>query len=306
MPEDLELVNVVVPDKVLPDSTLSARVSIRHDAGPWKPSYPLSYLGGQIGCLLPMLFLSCVVALRQAWQRWRQGSDWALLLLVAGLAPLTLFLVASFRRRVGVHWPAAAWAPIFVLVAIGWAQAGAVGRRWRRWTLATTLGVVLLAHAVVHVPPRWTQFGADADRPAPVAIQRFNERFGWRDLGDGVEYAYEDLVKERGPSFLIAGSYGFAAGVSFYLPEQNHVQLWAPRRRHGENYRYWDRWEELAGQDAIFVAKRKSQAEEMEAALRARFERVTRLREIEITVDDLHVHTFYYRRCYDYDGVPPY
>ena len=32
MPEDLELVNVVVPEKVLPDSTLSARVSIRHDA----------------------------------------------------------------------------------------------------------------------------------------------------------------------------------------------------------------------------------------------------------------------------------
>ena len=33
MPEDLELGDVLVPDTVLPDSTLSARVTIRHDAG---------------------------------------------------------------------------------------------------------------------------------------------------------------------------------------------------------------------------------------------------------------------------------
>lgn len=33
IPEDLELSNVVVPEKALPDSSLSARISIRHDTG---------------------------------------------------------------------------------------------------------------------------------------------------------------------------------------------------------------------------------------------------------------------------------
>lgn len=33
MPEDLELGDVIVPDTVMPDSTLSARVTVRHDAG---------------------------------------------------------------------------------------------------------------------------------------------------------------------------------------------------------------------------------------------------------------------------------
>ncbi|HKX45691.1 MAG TPA: hypothetical protein VJP77_03245, partial [Planctomycetota bacterium] len=149
---------------------------------------------------------------------------------------------------------------------------------------------------------------ASGGRPHRASIERLDERHGWEELGVRVAEVARGMradAPDRGV-FLLGSSYGVAATLAFYLPTGEEVHLWSPRRKHGENYRFWERFDELGGQDAIYVAKRLQQVEEALPELREHFAEVAPAEELTIVRDGRAVRSFLLVRCRRFDGARPY
>ena len=95
-----------------------------------------------------------------------------------------------------------------------------------------------------------------------------------------------------------------ASNVAFYMPGQPPTHLWAPRRTHGENYRFWDDFESMRGMDAVYVGKREKRIKEARQRLKRHFSRVDQPEELPINVDGKVVRSFFLVRCYNFDGRP--
>jgi hypothetical protein len=214
---------------------------------------------------------------------------------------------ASCKREIGAHWPTAAWlsAIAFVAAAHGLGRPW-VGRRFLRWSVGTCVGLTLAMHGLAHVPQRYLDLDlAWFSRPQTVRLKAFAERFGWQELGVAAAGARGELERASGrPAFLVASQYGVAASVAFYAPDHPAVHLWSQRRHHGDNYRFWDDYAALAGQDAVFVVKRSPQ--DHLPSLRARFARVEEPVELPIFVDGVPVRRFWLVRCHGFDGRAPF
>lgn len=105
--------------------------------------------------------------------------------------------------------------------------------------------------------------------------------------------------------FIVAHEYGLCSNVAFYTPERLRTHLWSPRKTHGENYRFWDDFPRLAGQDAIFVANRESRLDKSLEKLREHFRQVDPPERLPIRVRGQEVRAFHLVRCYGFDGRTP-
>jgi len=121
----------------------------RQGARAFAPRFALEYVGGQALAVSPGVFVLALLALGGGLLR-RRARDRAALLLGCGtLIPLAYYLWVGLGRRVGLHWPAAAWTGAFVSLACAGAASGDAQPRcgrWRRWSLALC--------AVLAVAPR--------------------------------------------------------------------------------------------------------------------------------------------------------
>jgi hypothetical protein len=163
-------------------------------------------------------------------------------------------------------------------------------------------------HLLAHVPPRWIRIDW---KYSDISVSKHYERFGWRELGNRVSEVRTEMVSaqqdgggERGV-FVISDQYGMASNVAFYTPEQLRTHLWSRRRTHGENYRFWNDFEVLAGQDALFVVKDKKRADKALAKLAEHFEEVDEPEPFPIMVDGEEVRRFFLVRCRFFNGVEP-
>jgi len=278
--------------------------------------YFLEFMMGQTLALTPGFFAFAVFAL------WRMGREWSkskntvsLYLLLTSLVPLAYFLYVSLHRRVGIHWPAAAWTGTIVYLAACRRTMGLNVRPWlaRLENTAIALCVLITAmlHIAVHIPPRWVSLCQwhYSGSPSRINVKKHCERFGWRELGQWVSNARDEMVIRQVPArkgvFVICSQYGMASSVAFYTPDQIRTHLWAPRRTHGENYRFWNDFLSLRGMDAVFVVKHEKHMKRSISQLREHFRRVGEPECMTITIGGRQVRSFFLVRCYEFNGIEP-
>jgi dolichol-phosphate mannosyltransferase len=278
---------------------------------PWRAA---EFVLGQALALSPGVFVFAVVCLWLSLREYTRKRDMSLLFLgMSSLAPVVYFLCVSFRREVGIHWPAAGWIGSIVLVSCCLSESASVSPptarwRWGKAALALCIGMTVLIHLLVHVPSRWIEaanwrYPGDPDR---INTEAANERYGWRELGQRVERMATEMKKEDGKDvFVISGQYGLSAGIAFYAPGQMRMHLWSRRRVHGENYRFWDNFGSLKGQNAIYVAKDQDQIVDAIFTLEDHFADVRPPEQLPILVDGRQVRSFFLLRCCNFDGIEP-
>ena len=104
-------------------TTFRFNFAVRHEKQESSLLSPLEYLGAQAACLGPLLFLSACAAVAAVARGWRTAGPVRLQLVLATLVPVLGFLAISFRRKIGFHWPAAAWLPLVILISVRWSAA---------------------------------------------------------------------------------------------------------------------------------------------------------------------------------------
>lgn len=288
----------------------------RQEHRAFAPRYAVEFVAAQAGALSPGLWAFALAGLVWSFRDWRAGrSSAALFLGLSSALPLAYFFYTSLQRRIGLHWPAPAWAGILVYLAVRWAPLADVPARAREWKWARRsigLAAVILvaASAIIHLPPSvfgwtWSYRGA----PARINSGLHAERFGWRELGERVDAVTREMAAAQAGAargvFLITGQYGLSSAVSFYTPGQPYAHLWSQRRTHGENYRFWDRYGELKDQDAIFIAKKEDGAREALPKLREHFLSVGEPERLPVIVAGREVRAFFLVRCSRFNGDAP-
>jgi len=287
------------------------------------PKYAAEFIGGQALALSPVVFACACRALWQALARWRRDRDRSALYLgLCAAAPLAYFLYVSFERRVGAHWPASGWFALLVCLGVDWGglQSDArdrAARRWRAAALGVAIGLTAILHGLVHLPPSWVPTGwRYAGSPSRINTAKQAERFGWRELGLEVRRVCDEMAAARVEPgrqdasagkgvFVVCGDYGLAAATAFYTPSQMETHLWSTRRTHGENYRFWDDFPSLRGQDGLYVSKKQDNAIAARATLAAHFRRVGDVERFPVLVGGREVRAFFLIRCREFDGRAP-
>jgi dolichol-phosphate mannosyltransferase len=282
----------------------------------WELWHVPEFVAGQALALSPAVFVLAVAALGWALRGSERRRFTAVLLALSALVPLAYLLWCALSRQIGMHWPAAAWSGALVLMVCreaaarsGGAQAAGSRRLWTAGLWVCALMTVTV-HAAVHIPPRWLRaqwaYGGD---PGRISFGKQAERFGWEELGRFVGDAREEM-RSRNPDgstgvFVMADQYGLAAQLAFYMPGQPATHLWSRPRTHGENYRYWDDFAAMKGQDAIFVSKSWDRMVWTRIMLGQYFKGMGKVEALPIVVDGREVRAFYLVRCYRFDGREP-
>jgi len=215
-------------------------VGLRHLAGQGtggaKPWRLIEYLGGQLAVGLPVSLL-LPWATVWAW-RGRRERPAAWLIASAALTPLAALLLLSLQAKVQPNWPALAWIPAAVLVAL-WLPHAAT---WARRTALAGAGLALFAAVLVAaVPALRARF--------PVLLPSVPERklAGWDELAAVVD---GQLTTD---AITLTAGYDVAAELAWHnrhRPRPLCVNF-------GRRMNQYDLWERLdsrhAGRDVIFA-----------------------------------------------------
>ncbi len=254
------------------------------------------FLGGQLGVLSPLMGLFCLAAPWIGWQEWRKKGDYAqaYLWLFSFSAPtLLFFFLLSFKTEVYANWPAPAYPAALMLLA-GWTDRllqGPMGRRTKTW-LAATLIVSFIFTGVAHLQvlhPFLPLTGRAAD-----SVNRIR---GWREVGTQAGICLRQLQKQsQAPVFLAARRYQIAGILWFYTPGHPEVQLLARYDPAKSQFQIWDRRDQLAGHNAVYVCQDQWEVDHV----RRFFEKVVALPDFEVIRGRDHIRTIKYVFCYHF------
>lgn len=138
----------------------------------------LNLVGGQAGLASPILFVLLVGAVWRALRKREDGV--ARLLGTVSVVVFVFFAWSATRKNVEANWPASAWLPAMVLLAVEAARAGRTAWLRRGLWLGGVLIVVVYVDAAALMAPR---LGLRPRRD-PVS-----QAFGWDAVGMAVESA---------------------------------------------------------------------------------------------------------------------
>ena len=161
------------------------------------------FFGGQAALASPILFIMLAIAVGRSLAR---GVDDArFVLAMVALVSFGFFVYSALRQRVEPNWPAPAFIPAIVLLAItAWGQ---TGERWLRAgvVLAAVMSLLIYAQGIAPILPL---------RPAKDPIAR---AFGWQDLTRSAEAAaaaVSERTRPRHVAWRRPVSGGVGAGLS--------------------------------------------------------------------------------------------
>ncbi len=265
-----------------------------------------------------ILAFFCLVSLRT-----RTGAHWpAVGYLTAFVAVAGLFDGFSHKKEAGR------------LVKFPHRRFWRVGKFYRFsfiFSAAISVALVAFCYAVPLLAPIIPANLAYYGRPDKIHTGLLKELYGWKELGREVDKVKIELeiefelsgvvndmdvlaVKEgrdvnkvkleiSGESsvFIITGSYAFSSMIAFYTPGQPYVRLFGRGSVHGRNFAYWDNFEELAGQNAVFVSKRPlNKSVRKRHLLEASFKKLVELPPFNIFRNGRLVRSFYLTKCYGF------
>lgn len=111
----------------------------------WKPSWPLEYLGAQIGLLFPTVVVFALMRREPSPLRFLYFFGWL---------PLAFFFYTSFKARVEANWPIMAFPAVLTLAFVNMKN-----RRWLYgtmavWILATLIAFTQVIHPWIPMDPK--------------------------------------------------------------------------------------------------------------------------------------------------------
>ncbi len=299
-------------------ATFVFNFALRHKEQSFSWWHPFGYFAGPLLFLSPGVVVMAVAGIWRGLRDWRKHDDRPAFYLSVSLAvPLIYFGVVSFVRSVGAHWLTGAWFAALVYIPCRWETMASEGKKTRcalsrRWVIGMALAITLFMHLVVYLAPRLLSMKwAYAGDPSRISTEKISELYGWDELGEEVEREYREMLGTQGDSpaglFLICDQYGLAANVSFYSPSKLRTHLWCRKRRHGENYRFWDDFESLEGQDAIFVTK--ASGRRLQSRIESLDEYFGKVQDppglFVVEEKGVPIRAFSVIKCYDFDGRIP-
>lgn len=207
-----------------------------------RPERLLEFIGGQLAIALPVSLLLPWAA-AWAWRnRHERPAPW--LLTGAALIPLAVLLPVSLQAKAQPNWPALAWIPAAIVVALWLAEAAP--RRARLiagWGAGLALLAAILAAATPALRERFPAL------PPSVPERKLA---GWGELAEAVD-RLTALRPER--TVTLTAGYDVAAELAWH---NRHL----PRplcANFGRRMNQYDLWERLgaphAGWDAVFACE---------------------------------------------------
>ncbi|HEY7086973.1 MAG TPA: hypothetical protein VH518_02725 [Tepidisphaeraceae bacterium] len=271
---------------------------------------------GQFLAVGPTMAFLMIAAIAYAMRRKSSGSDpnrGKLQLLVwIGLPFFALNLLASFRAKVQLNWPAPAYFTLTILTAYFLAtrlQRLETWKPWRGWFWASVmigLIVIPVAHQSAILYPILKPIAhLRSKTPEMDDYDPLSRARGWRELGRHVS----DQLMILGPdSFVLCDDYQQTAETAFYVDRQPKTYCAGPYFADPKRLSQYDMWPDrrldanpaLMGKNAVYVGKGGTLPKEIVNA----FDRVEKLPLLAIQVQDETVRTFKTWRCYGFKGLP--
>lgn len=303
------LVSLVAVTPVLYWNILNGEVTIKHTmgqahvgSGALSPMSLLEFLGAQAGLLTPLIFIALVWgALRCASFGFRYRRSGPALLFFAGAPIFLFFLFKSLHGKVQANWAIAAYVTAYPAAA--WAflsffeSRGARSRRPLAALAWATIAIGFAASMLAYFPWALEAMGARDIFFRPP----YNRVTGWAELGDRVSQVKAGMEAEAGRTFIASDAYQVASELALYAKGHPVTYNFKVGGRRMNQYDMWPGYDELKGDNALYV---KSGAVEIEPSVEAAFERCSR------EVFTMHrngrvMKEFSFFRCYGFKGMEP-
>ncbi len=276
---------------------------------PPSPHYFLDFMAYEAVAFSPPLFLLAVGVLVYSL---RTRHNHRLLFLGCFCACILLtFVGLSFRTRAGGHWPFPGYLSLLAAMGLVWQIAEEGEVRWGRFyrgalrASAALAAVVTLAVYLLMINPSvvfdWvaarTVASHGINKGQKVTSKDLAEIYGYEELAARTAEVQAQMAKTR-PTFVVTDSYALSSIIAFYSGLDTHV---ARGSLLGREYRRWDHFDQLLGQDAVYVDLAPlGQRPDIELMLKMAFHRVEADPPLQIFKDGQAVRQFYIIRCYGF------
>jgi dolichol-phosphate mannosyltransferase len=224
-------------------------------------------------------------------------------LLLAILAPLTVFFFFSLRHEVKFDWTGAAWLAAVPALASAMVNppAGRLAAWVRRAWVPTLLVLLLIYGAAFHYLVLGFPGVGYGKQTELVPV-------GWRSLGQHVAAVEAEVRRATGAEPLVVGldRYAIASELAFYAPDRTRsVRQTSSDSLFGGIGLMYARWfpPELARGRTILLVGWEPQDLEKEA-IGARVARLDPLQEGILTRDGHPIRHYYYRLAHGYGAAP--
>ncbi len=224
---------------------------------------PLEFLGGTFGLLHPIFFAATIWAAVAMWKRYPQ--DPLLRFFFAMGAPLFLvYALYTLHSTVLLNWIAASIIPLFCVMVAFWDKRFTEGARHIRAMLTIALFLGAFAVVILHETNLVKKIAGQYLPPRADPLRRVR---GWTQMAQLAERERTRLQAEGKPVFVIAGHYGSAGLLSFYMPEartnlsSTPLVYYRTTSRPNNQFYFWLGYTGARrGQNAIYVQERDKPA----------------------------------------------
>ncbi len=266
-------------------------VTLKHTAGQAHVSEGFSlsvrsfgeFLGSQFGVVTPLLFVMVIIAVLKL-RRTKEGA----LLFWFSVPTILFFLFKSMQGKVQANWAMTGYISGLIAFSAVYVSRWEGLKKPLRMIVAAALSLAMLTTLFAHAP----------------YLLRLPDKFdpslrlvGWKELGQEASLLYDDM-SSKGPVFVFSDSYQMASELAFYM-KGNPVTYCVNLGRRMNQYDLWPGFENLKGQNAVFVRTRgkKKVPESVASAFRSCENRV-----VEVRTRKKKTLKFSLAACYDFKG----
>lgn len=284
--------------------TFLFNLSSRHQAGFSLKVFANSILA-QVAIVGPIIFFLLLLSLVYAgWQGLIKRDRKALFLFSISASVFVFFFAISLFREVGAHWPAVGYISLFITFIyifkdIFNQKKSKVILKWVFYlgislSLVMTITIHLLPVAAHQLPEKINLMGNEIE----IDHRDLGPLYGWQEMGWHLEKLQDETEENL---FFMSPSYAFSSMLSFNTPGQPFVRVYGSNSVYGQNYKYWNNFQQLKGRDAIFTYKYP--LDSYVDKLNESFANVEELSPVIIyDPKDRQVRTIYYIYCQDFKG----
>jgi len=225
------------------------------------------------------------------WRSFKEKDDKYSLLFWMALPVYLVFTLSSFRSLVKMNWLAPAYITS-IIASITWIHSAQTqwSERFKKWLkpgLILGLVIVLFMHLMPIIPMFPSRKG--------------DTWTGWQELSTSVMALKQEMGED---TFIFGHEYKIPSEITFYTPDHEPTHSGEIIGEKGLQYTYWTNFEELIGNDAIFVTSDAQRYRNMDN-VRRYFESVTEGPPLKIVHHNRVFRIFYIYRCFNYRGPNP-